>query len=116
MIDNFYIIKKFKNRHYTPARSYTYSEPIFGNLGEGSDFLEKSITFPEISNAINSSKSNSAPGIDAIHTLSLKNFQNQLSFGLWTFIIGSFLLGITQVGRNLRCVLYRSQEIKGTDR
>ena len=107
MIDNFHIIKKFKNTHCTPAStstesnfpgdpqlsqafnkistSYTYSEPIFGNHGEGSHFLEKSITFPEISNTINSSKSNSAPGIDAISYSLLKKLPKSIILWLIDF-------------------------------
>ena len=109
MIDNFHIIKKFKNRLYSPvststesnypeedpqlsqefnkiSTSYPYSEPIFENLGEGSHFLEKSLIFPEISNAINSSKSNSAPSINAISYSLLKKLPKSIITWLMDFL------------------------------
>ena len=87
MLDNFYIIKKFKNRHYNPdplssesntpednpklniafkkiTSNYLYSNINITDMGDSSHFLEKPIL--ELAHAITSSKTKSSLGIDGI--------------------------------------------------
>ena len=108
MIDNFHIIKKFKNRHYnsstlnTESKSpledpklteafdkisacYDYANLDIQDLGSGNHFLEKDISFQEVLLAIKSSKSLSAPGLDGISYSLLKKLPNSALSWLTSF-------------------------------